>query len=52
MPLIPLIYGLSATALILATASTSSAADVTLGAPFQDHAVLQRDSPIAVWGTA
>jgi hypothetical protein len=37
---------------MLAAASTSSAANVTLGAPFQDHAVLQRDAPITVWGTA
>lgn len=26
--------------------------DVTLGAPFGDHMVLQRDRPIAVWGQA
>ena len=47
-----LLHGLCAGVLMLATASPSSAAALTLGAPFQDHAVLQRDTPITVWGTA
>jgi sialate O-acetylesterase len=46
------VNGLFATVLVLATAAAAPAADLALGTPFQDHAVLQRDVPIAVWGTA
>jgi sialate O-acetylesterase len=52
MLLTRIFLGLSTTGLILATASPSSASDLTLGAPFQDHAVRQRDTPMTIWGTA
>lgn len=38
-------------ALVLATALPASA-DTLLNPLFQDHAVLQRDTPVRVWGTA
>lgn len=37
---------------ILAAGSTALQAAVALASPFTDHAVLQRDQPIPVWGTA
>jgi sialate O-acetylesterase len=33
-------------------AASSAVADVRLGTPFQDHAVLQRERPVPVWGRA
>ncbi len=39
-------------ALTLALLATSALADVTLAPLFQDHAVLQRDKPLPVWGRA
>ena len=33
-------------------AALSANAEVKLGLPFSDHMVLQRDKPVAVWGTA
>ncbi len=38
--------------LILATASRVWAGGISLGAPFGDHLVLQRDRPVRVWGEA
>lgn len=38
--------------LILAMASRVWAAEISLGSPFGDHMVIQRDRPIRVWGTA
>ena len=32
--------------------ASSANAEVKLGLPFSDHMVLQRDKPVAVWGTA
>lgn len=37
---------------VLLFLATSLRADVTLAPPFNDHAVLQRDKPIPVWGRA
>jgi sialate O-acetylesterase len=42
---------ISLTTLVLVSSSTIDAA-VTLASPFTHHAVLQRDQPIPVWGTA
>ena len=42
---------LSLTATFLGS-TTAMYAAVALGSPFGDHGVLQRDQPIAVWGTA
>ena len=40
-------------ALLLALTSVAlSRAEVRLGTPFQDHAVLQRDRPVRIWGWA
>lgn len=39
----------AASALVL---TLTAAADITLAPAFRDHAVLQRDKPITVWGTA
>jgi sialate O-acetylesterase len=46
--LLPLLVGIAA----LCTASRSSAAGLSVAPIFGDHAVLQRDKPVAVWGTA
>ena len=37
---------------IQGTANNVTAAQLTLGSPFQDRMVVQRDKPIKVWGTA
>lgn len=37
---------------LIAGAFAPLRADVVLAAPFQDHAVLQRDRALAIWGTA
>lgn len=42
----------TASCLLLALAAAPLRADVVLAPPFQDHAVLQRDRPLAVWGRA
>ena len=39
-------------ALLLCISAAGARADVTLASPFQDHAVLQRDKPLPVWGRA
>ena len=39
-------------AAVLACMGGTAAADTLLSAPFDDHAVLQRDRPIPVWGQA
>jgi sialate O-acetylesterase len=39
-------------ALALIATATVAHADVRLGTPFKDHAVLQRDKPLPVWGWA
>lgn len=39
-------------ALLLAASAAAQDARPLLDAPFQDHAVLQRDAPIRVWGAA
>lgn len=38
--------------LVAATSTTRGQSAIALGPLFQDHAVLQRDQPIPVWGTA
>jgi sialate O-acetylesterase len=38
--------------LLLVGMAAGARADVRLGTPFQDHAVLQRDKPLPVWGWA
>ena len=45
----PLVCGL---AILLAAAATNAHADVKLPAIFSDHMVLQRDTPVPVWGWA
>ena len=35
-----------------ASASAQAGATLSLGPLFQDHAVLQRDQPLPIWGTA
>ena len=42
----------TAAALALAASSAAAAAPVTLAPMFRDHAVLQRDVPLPIWGTA
>jgi sialate O-acetylesterase len=37
---------------VAATGSARAQGSLSLGPLFQDHAVLQRDTPVAVWGTA
>lgn len=44
--------GLAAAMIAAFAAGESAAQDRLLGAPFQDHAVVQRDRPINVWGQA
>lgn len=44
-------YGWLATLVLVVRADATHAA-VRLGTPFQDHAVLQRDKPVPVWGWA
>ena len=39
-------------ALLLCISAAGVRADVSLASPFQDHAVLQRDKPLPVWGRA
>lgn len=39
-------------ALLLCISAAGARADVSLASPFQDHAVLQRDKPLPVWGRA
>lgn len=39
-------------ALAICLAATAGAAELSLGGMFTDHAVIQRDKPIAVWGMA
>ena len=39
-------------ALAVTAATFAASAAVKLGMPFADHMVLQRDKPVAVWGTA
>ena len=39
-------------ALAVTVATFAASAAVKLGMPFADHMVLQRDKPVAVWGTA
>ena len=39
-------------ALAVMAAACAASAAVKLGMPFADHMVLQRDKPVAVWGTA
>jgi sialate O-acetylesterase len=41
-----------ALALVFAASASALFADVTPATLFQDHAVLQRDKPVPVWGTA
>src|SRR5438128_983416 len=36
----------------VSAASAQPAATIALGPLFQDHAVLQRDQPLPIWGTA
>jgi len=43
---------LPALTLLLCLFAAGTRADVTLAPPFQDHAVLQRDKPLPVWGRA
>ena len=37
---------------LVAVSATAAAQDLRLAAPFADHAVVQRDAPLPVWGTA
>ena len=41
-----------ASALSIAGSFAASAAELTVGAPFTDHAILQHSVPVPVWGTA
>ncbi len=41
-----------ASALSIAGSFAASAADLTVGAPFTNHAILQHSVPVPIWGTA
>lgn len=41
-----------ASALSIAGSFAASAAELTVGAPFTDHAILQHGMPVPIWGTA
>lgn len=51
-PPLPLLAVLVSFAAAAATWAAPARADVTLAPVFTDHAVLQRDRPVVVWGTA
>jgi sialate O-acetylesterase len=56
-PLAALLIGLVASCAVPGSAPTTTAAsgprtELTLSPPFSDHAVLQRDKPVPVWGRA
>lgn len=48
---IPPLFSLLAAACAVASGASSLRATIALGSPFTDHAVLQRDKKVPVWGT-
>ena len=38
--------------LLMASCAAACAAELKVAAPFSDHAILQRDMPVPIWGTA